>query len=216
MDDRFDKLTYLVSLLNPNSCSSCDISPRATSGVKITAQDVYASIAMGCLHPAAQAIGLAVYRQDHLDIDTCRFHGKHLVLELFQEQEWSAFTPYRNTFKNLIRSGNMTKEYANAAKLDLAQMLPARLASLAIAELIDSGTCPSCKGTGRMPLNPALLCHACDGFGRIGYPAKKRAGYCYINEETWKKTWRARYNLIRNQFRQHLTDFDNHILRYCG
>lgn len=78
-----------------------------------------------------------------------------------------------------------------------------RLIHLAIDEALLTGRCRHCHGTGlRTDRDRRVSCDSCGGSGQESYSDFRRAAELGVSGTAWRRTWRERLMVLRDELHQ--------------
>lgn len=74
-------------------------------------------------------------------------------------------------------------------------------------------TCANCSGSGSK--TKFRTCGKCHGSGTATISNPEKAARTYMHYNTWYKTWRYRYRLIRSEMAAWVNEFESHLQEKC-
>ena len=141
-----------------------------TPGVGLTGMDIAGALSMGGANRAEMLIVMYKWVQDKSAQQPLFYVVYDEVVKLATKYNWK---PIKG--KEIFRG----------------------LTMLAIAEVTDPHTCPTCQGRGeRLTRNMMRQCPTCNGIGRQEMSDAMRYRALGIDRKAWERTWEPRYPRI--------------------
>jgi len=139
--------------------------------------------------------------------------GAKRVEQLMTKKQWHARGVFLHRIDERIKTGVLREAERETEIRHRVRGLYTSMSQLAFSELVANGNCITCNGSGRT--RDYRTCANCKGTGKKPWPENYKADFCFIEYETWRVTWSARYNQVFLMFQGWLTEFERHLIQYC-